>query len=345
MGNVEKKQKYNVAVLGASGVVGRQMVKVMEERGFPVGELRLLSSARSAGQHMTFNGADYVLEEAASSSFTGMDFVLGAVGNPLAKRFAPDIVKAGAVFIDNSSAFRMDEDVPLVIPEINGEDAFENKGIVANPNCSTIMAVMALSGIRRLTGITKMVACTYQAVSGAGIEGLRELEDQMKAFGLGQEIPPAKTFSCQIMSNVIPCIGSELENGYTTEEMKMQNEGRKIMHLPELKVCCTCVRVPVLRSHSVSVQFVTEKPFTVEELCNAVAGAEGCALVDSSDRRLQGRDYPTPLDTSDQDLVYVGRIRRDLIDDECGYTLWCCGDQIRKGAATNAVQIMQLLAR
>ena len=329
---------YNVAVLGATGAVGQQMIQVLEERNFPVGTLLPLASARSVGKTVTFRGEQIAIQEATDDAFKGMDFVLGAVQNAPAKRFAPAIVKAGAVFIDNSSAFRMDDDVPLVVPEINPEDAKLHKGIIANPNCSTIITLVALSGIRRVTEIEKMVACTYQAVSGAGVEGMRELESQIAAQAEGKVIE-SSTFPCQILSNVIPMIGSELDNGYTTEEMKMQNEGRKIMHLPDLKVCCTCVRVPVMRSHSISVQFVTKEPMSVEQAREAIRAARGCVLIDD----LNGRNYPTPLDTSNQDLVWVGRVRRDLTDDNA-LTLWCCGDQIRKGAATNCVQIAELLA-
>ena len=329
---------YNVAILGASGAVGEQMIKVLEERKFPINKLLPLASARSAGKTITFCGKEIVIEEATDASFEGMDFVLGAVSNAMAQRFAPAIVKAGAVFVDNSSAFRMQDDVPLVVPEINPEDAFKHNGIIANPNCSTIITMVAIGGIRKLSPIEKMVTSTYQAVSGAGVEGMYELEGQIKASAAGETIEN-KTFPCQILSNVIPQIGSETENGYTTEEMKMQNEGRKIMHLPELKVCCTCVRVPVMRSHSISVQLVTRDPISVEEVKKAVAEAKGCVLTED----LNGRNYPTPLDTTNQDLVFVGRIRRDLIDDERGIALWCCGDQVRKGAATNCVQIAELL--
>lgn len=331
---------YNVAILGASGAVGQQMIQVLEERNFPVGKLLPLASARSAGKTITFRGEEIVIQEATEASFEGMDFVLGAVQNAQAKQFAPAIVKAGAVFVDNSSAFRMDDNVPLVVPEINPEDALKHNGIIANPNCSTIITMVALGGIRKVTEIETMVACTYQAVSGAGVAGMQELEDQISAYN-ADEKPAPKAFPCQILSNVIPQIGSELENGYTTEEMKMQNEGRKIMHLPDLKVSCTCVRVPVMRSHSISVQLVTRDPMTVEEARAAVKAAPGCVLIED----LNGRNYPTPLDTTDQDLVYVGRIRRDLIDDARGLTLWCCGDQVRKGAATNCVQIAELLAK
>ncbi|MBR2531623.1 MAG: aspartate-semialdehyde dehydrogenase [Lachnospiraceae bacterium] len=328
-------KKYNIAVLGATGAVGREMIKVLEEYQIPVATLKPLASARSAGSLIRFNGQDIAIEEATEDSFTGMDFVLGAVKNAQSKKFAPAIVKAGAVYIDNSSAFRMDPDVPLIVPEINGEDAFTNKGIIANPNCSTIITMMAVAAISRISPIRSMIACTYQAVSGAGQDGLIELEDQMKALAEGKEIR-TKVFPTQIANNVIPFIGSLTDNDYTDEEMKMQNEGRRIMHLPELKVTCTCVRVPVMRSHSIAVTVYTEEPVSVEAANTAIAQFEGVRLIDD----YQGRIYPTPLDTSNQDLVWVGRVRKDLVQDN-GLTLWCCGDQIRKGAASNAVQILK----
>ena len=329
---------YTVAILGATGAVGQEMMNLLEERNFPVGKLVPLASARSAGKTLKFRGEDVKIELACDEAFEGIDIVLGAAENDIAEKFAPAIVKAGCVFVDNSSAFRMNDDVPLVVPEINPEDALKHNGIIANPNCSTIITMVALGGIRKVTEIEKMVACTYQAVSGAGVAGMQELEDQITGYNAGS-VPAPKTFPCQILSNVIPQIGGELENGYTSEEMKMQNEGRKIMHLPDLKVCCTCVRVPVMRSHSISVQLVTKDPISVEEAKAAVKAAKGCVLIED----LNGRNYPTPLDTTDQDLVYVGRIRRDLLDDERGITLWCCGDQVRNGAATNCVQIAELL--
>ena len=328
---------YNVAILGASGAVGQQMIQVLQERNFPVGKLLPLASARSAGKTITFRSEEIVIQEATEASFEGMDFVLGAVQNAQAKQFAPAIVKAGAVFVDNSSAFRMEDDVPLVVPEINPEDALKHKGIIANPNCSTIITMVALGGIRKVTEIEKMVACTYQAVSGAGVAGMQELEEQINAYH-AEEKPTPKTFPCQILSNVIPQIGSELENGYTTEEMKMQNEGRKILHLPALNVTCTCVRVPVVRSHSISVSVFTERELSPEEVRAAIREEAGCRLVDDP----AAKAYPMPLDTTDQDLVFVGRIRRDLTFPN-GITLWCSGDQVRKGAATNAVQIAELL--
>ena len=328
-------KKYNVAILGATGAVGQEMLKVLEEYDIPVEKLLPLASAKSAGGTVSFKGEDVKIEEAREDSFAGMDFVLGAVKNPMSRRFAPAIVNSGAVYIDNSSAFRMDPEVPLVVPEINGEDAFKNKGIIANPNCSSIITLMAVGGIARLSPIKSMVACTYQAVSGAGQAGLVELEAQMLALAEGKK-PEAKVFPTQIAMNVIPHIGDELENGYTDEEMKMQNEGRRILHLPELKVTCTCVRVPVMRSHSISVTLRTARKVSVAEANEAIRAFPGCRLIEDYD----GRNYPTPLDTSNQDLVWVGRVREDLTD-ENGLTLWCCGDQIRKGAAANAVQILK----
>ena len=328
-------KKYNVAILGATGAVGQEMLKVLEEYDIPVGKLLPLASAKSAGGTVRFKGEDVKIEEAREESFEGMDFVLGAVKNPMSRRFAPAIVKSGAVYIDNSSAFRMDPEVPLVVPEINGEDAFKNKGIIANPNCSSIITLMAVAALAKLSPIKSMIACTYQAVSGAGQAGLVELESQMLALAEGKAVEP-KVFPAQIAMNVIPHIGDELDNLYTDEEMKMQNEGRRILHAPELAVTCTCVRVPVMRSHSISVTLRTERKISVDEARDAIRTFPGVRLIDD----YQGRNYPTPLDTSNQDLVWVGRVREDLTDAN-GLTLWCCGDQIRKGAASNAVQILK----
>ena len=324
---------YNVAILGATGAVGREMYKVLMERKFPINKLKLLASARSAGK--VLNG--HTVEEATEDSFRGMDIVLGAASNDLARRMAPHIKAAGAVFVDNSSAFRLLDDVPLVVPEINPEDAKKHNGIIANPNCSTIISMVAVNALRELSPIEAITASTYQAVSGAGAGGLAELEAQARAYAAGEAMN-VETFPYQILFNLIPQIGSPCENGYTTEEMKMQNEGRKILHLPEMKVTCTCVRVPVLRSHSISLSVRTKEKITVEAAREAIAKARGCKLVDD----LESKQYPMPLDTSDQDLVYVGRIRDDLTD-ERALALWCAGDQIRKGAATNAVQIAELL--
>ena len=330
-------KQMNVGVLGATGAVGPQMLKVLEERGFPVKELRPLASARSAGRRIAFRGEQVPIAEAREDAFRGLDLVLGAAENDIALRFAPHILEAGAVFVDNSSAFRLRADVPLIIPEINPEDAAWHKGIIANPNCTTIVTLMAVAPLAKASPIETMIASSYQAVSGAGVAGMGELKAEVEASLKGEAYEP-KAFPYPIAYNVIPQIGSEQFLGYTSEEMKMQNEGRKILHLPEMKVSCTCVRVPVMRSHSVSVVLRTKEKISVDRARALIAAAPGCRLVDD----LPNKVYPMPLDTSDQDLIFVGRIREDLTD-ERGLNLWCCGDQIRKGAATNAVQIAELL--
>ena len=328
----------NIAVLGATGAVGQEMLKILAEYDIPVNELRPLASAKSVGKCVSFKGKDVPIQEANDNAFEGLDFVLGAVEGDMSRRFAPAIKKSGAIYIDNSSAFRLEPDVPLVVPEINGADAFENHGMIANPNCCTIITLMAVAAINNLSPIEKMVVCTYQAVSGAGTNGINELNDQMASLAKGEK-PVVKTFATQIAMNVIPFIDAPYGNDYTKEEMKMQNEGRRIMHNPDLKVNCTCVRVPVMRSHSMAVTLHTKEKVSVEAAKAAVAAYPGVRLIED----YEGRCYPTPLDTTDQDLVWVGRIRDDLTDDQ-GLTLWCCGDQIRKGAASNAVQILKLLA-
>ena len=330
---------YTVAVLGATGAVGQEMIKILQERNFPVGKLKPLASARSAGKTLRFKGEDVVIEEARDEAFQGVDIVLGAAENDIAKKFAPAIVKAGAVFVDNSSAFRLDRNVPLIVPEINPEDVKNHHGIISNPNCSTIITVTAVNALNALSPIRTMTASTYQAVSGAGAGGPIELMNEVEALSKGETYEP-KVFSHQIAFNLIPQIGGEQFEGYTSEEMKMQNEGRKIMHLPDLRVSCTCVRVPVVRSHSISVSLHFDKHISVQEAREAIAKAPGCRLVDD----LANKQYPMPLDTSNQDIVFVGRIRPDLTDDN-GLCLWCCGDQVRKGAATNAIQIAELLVK
>lgn len=330
-------KQVNVGILGATGAVGREMMKVLEERNFPVRELRPLASARSAGKKVTFKGKEVTILEAKDNAFEGLDIVLGAAENDIAERFAPAIVKAGAVFVDNSSAFRLDPEVPLIVPEINPEDAKKHKGIIANPNCTTIVTTVAVNALNKDSPIETMIASSYQATSGAGAAGPVELMDQVQEVLDGKKCTP-KVFAHQIAFNIIPQIGSEKYKGYTSEEMKMQNEGRKIMHLPDLRVSCTCARVPVVRSHSVSVLVRTKEKITVERARELISKAPGCKLVDD----LAHGEYPMPLDTSDQDLIFVGRIREDLTDDR-GLNIWCCGDQVRKGAATNAIQIAELL--
>ena len=330
---------YTVAVLGATGAVGQEMIKILQERNFPVGKLIPLASKRSAGKTLQFRGEEVTIQEACNEAFAGVDIVLGAAENDIAKKFAPAIVAAGAVFVDNSSAFRMDPEVPLVIPEVNPEDVTWHKGIISNPNCSTIITLTAVNALNKLSPIRTMTASTYQAVSGAGAGGPIELMNEVEALRNGETYEP-KVFSHQIAYNLIPQIGGESLAGYTSEEMKMQNEGRKIMHLPQLKVSCTCVRVPVVRSHSISVSVHFDIPVSAQQVRDVIATAPGCRLVDDLSKKM----YPMPLDTSDQDIVFVGRIRPDLTD-ECGICLWCCGDQVRKGAATNAIQIAELLVK
>ena len=332
-------KQYTVAVLGATGAVGQEMIKILQERNFPVGKLLPLASARSAGKTLKFRGEDVTILEARDEAFAGVDIVLGAAENDIAKKFAPAIVKAGAVFVDNSSAFRLDPNVPLIVPEINPGDVKDHHGIISNPNCSTIITVTAVNALNSIAPIRAMTASTYQAVSGAGAGGPIELMNELEAIREGKTYEP-KVFSHQIAYNLIPQIGGEQFEGYTSEEMKMQNEGRKIMHLPELRVSCTCVRVPVVRSHSISVSLHFDRPVSVKEAQAVIAKAPGCRLVDD----LANKQYPMPLDTSDQDIVFVGRIRPDLTDDN-GLCLWCCGDQVRKGAATNAIQIAELLIK
>ena len=329
-------KQFKVGILGATGAVGREMMKILEERKFPVAELRPIASERSAGTKLPFNGGEVEVVAAADSAFEGLDLVLGAAENDIAKQYAPAIVKAGAVFVDNSSAFRLDKDVPLVIPEINPEDVKWHKGIISNPNCTTIVSLVAINALNQLSPIESIVASSYQAVSGAGAGGPMELMAEVDALSRGESYQP-KVFQYQIAYNVIPQIGGEAFEGYTSEEMKMQNEGRKILHLPNLKVSCTCVRVPVVRSHSVSIVVRTKDKISVADAKAAIAQAAGCRLVDD----LKNKQYPMPLDTSDQDIVFVGRIRDDLTSDN-GLNLWCCGDQVRKGAATNTVQIAEL---
>ena len=327
-----------VGILGATGAVGEQMMIVLAERNFPVAELRLFGSARSAGTKLAFKGKDYVVEEASLERMKGLDLLLGAADNDVAKKFLPDAAKLGVTVVDNSSAFRLDPEVPLVIPEVNPEDVKWSKGLIANPNCATIIGLTAIAPLHRKAKVKRLIASTYQAVSGAGKGGIDELEAEVKAPA--GTPAPCKVFPYPIAYNLIPQIGGFNDEGYTSEEMKMQNEGRKIMHLPELKVSCTCVRVPVVRSHSISVSCHFDVPVTVEQAREAIAKAPGCKLVDD----LKNKQYPMPLDTSDQDIVFVGRIRPDLTDDN-GLCLWCCGDQVRKGAATNAIQIAELLVK
>lgn len=322
-----------IGILGATGAVGRQMLDCLIEQEIPVDDLLLLASKKSAGQIIKFKDKDYEVKEVNHDSFNGLDVVLGASSNEVAKQYKDDIVKAGAVFIDNSSAFRMDDDVPLIVPEINGNDVKKHKGVISNPNCSTIITLMAINAINKLSKVKVMVASTYQAVSGAGKGGIDELNNEINDIDYKPSI-----FPYTIAYNCIPCIGSLKDNLYTSEEMKMENEGKKILHNDDLRVTCTCVRVPVLRSHCISVSLKCEGALSVNEVKEALSKEDGVILYDD----VLDNKYPMPLVTSDQDKVYVGRIREDRVL-EGGISLFCSGDQIRKGAASNAVGIIKCL--
>lgn len=326
-----------IGIVGASGAVGQELMKVLESSGLPVEELRLFGSARSAGKRYTFDGkpTEEVRELMHNpEDFAGLDFVFVSAGASVSKEYADVITSGGALMIDNSSAFRMDEDVPLVVPEVNGADALNApRRIVANPNCTTIQMVVALKPIQDLSPIRTVHVSTYQAASGAGATGMEELEIQSAQIMRGEE-PKVEKFVDQLAFNLIPHIDVFTENGYTREEMKMHYETKKIMHAPALEVSATCVRVPVMRAHSEAIWVSTEKPLTLEEVRNAFEAAEGVVLVD----RCENRGYPMPLHVSGSDPVYVGRLRKDLAD-PCGISFWTVADQIRKGAALNAVQI------
>lgn len=322
-----------IGILGATGAVGRQMLDCLIEQEIPVDDLVLLASKKSAGQIIKFKDKDYEVKEVNHDSFEGLDVVLGASSNEVAKQYKDDIVNAGVVFIDNSSAFRMDDDVPLIVPEINGNDVKKHKGVISNPNCSTIITLMAINAINKLSKVKVMIASTYQAVSGAGKGGIDELNNEINDIDYKPSV-----FSYTIAYNCIPCIGSLKDNLYTSEEMKMENEGKKILHNDDLRVTCTCVRVPVLRSHCISVSLKCERALSVTEVREALSKEDGVILYDD----VLDNKYPMPLVTSDQDKVYVGRIREDRVLDG-GISLFCSGDQIRKGAASNAVQIIKCL--
>lgn len=331
-----------VAILGATGVVGTQMMQCLEERDFPVERLVPLASARSAGKKLKFRGEEVTVQEATPEAFEGVDIVLGAASDAQAKELLPEAAKRGAVCVDNSHAFRLDPDVPLVIPEINPEDVANHpRNIISNPNCATIIGLVPTWPLAKAAGLNRLIVSTYQAASGAGMPGLRELERESKVIAEGGEVGDTSPFAYQLAFNLIPQIGGFKEEDYTSEELKMQNEGRKIMHMPELRVNCTCVRVPVMRSHSESITVEFDNPITPDEAREVLSKAPGVKVVDDP----ANLRYPMPLDTSDQDLVYVGRIRRDLSAPEGvnALTFFCCGDQIRKGAATNAVQIAEML--
>ncbi len=326
-----------LGILGATGVVGNEIIKIIEERQIKLKKIKLLASKKSAGQTVKINDKELIIQEVSEDSFDDIDILLVAVNSELSKKYSPIAANKGVAVIDNSSAFRLEENVPLIVPEVNADDIDNHKGIISNPNCSTIIALTALNKLNEYAGINRMIVSTYQAVSGAGAQGLSELKEQISDLENNKEIK-IKAFQYQIAHNLIPQIGPFNDEGYSEEEMKMQNEGRKIFHNPSLKVSCTCVRVPVYRSHSESITIETDKEITVEKAKEIIKDTPGVKLIDD----LVSNMYPMPLYASNQDLIYVGRIRKDISKEgNNSMTLWCCGDQIRKGAATNAVQILE----
>ena len=330
---------YNVAVAGATGAVGVEMIKTLEKRNFPVRNLKLLASARSAGKTLKFKGEDVTIEEMTEASFRGVDIALFSAGGDISRAFRPAVVSAGAVMIDNSSAFRMDKDVPLVVPEVNPEDIKWNKGVIANPNCTTAIMLVAVAPLHRAKKLRRLVAATYQAASGAGAKGMEELVLQTRQVLDNQPIEP-RAFAHRIAFNLIPHIDTFQENGYTKEELKMVNESRKMLHLPELKVSCTCVRIPALRAHSEALNLEFEEEITPEEAREILRRSAGVRLADDP----QNKVYPMPVDATEKYDVLVGRIRQDISrDDRRGLDIFVSGDQLLKGAALNAVQIAELL--
>lgn len=326
-------KSYRVAIVGASGAVGVEMLRVMERRNFPVSSLRLLASPRSAGNSLEFRGEGHTIEPLSLDSFQGIDIALFSAGGGISRDYAQAAVSCGAVVVDNSSAFRMVPEVPLVVPEINPEDIKSHRGIIANPNCTTAISLMALNPLHRRFGLKRIFASTYQAVSGAGARAIHELRSQTEALAAGKPIEH-EVFPHQIAFNVIPQVDAFLDTGYTREEMKMENEGRKILHLPTFRASVTCVRVPVYRAHSVAVSAEFEKPVDLADAKAVLKAAPGLQYLDDG--------YPMPLDAAGKDDCLAGRLRLDCGMDN-GLALWICGDQLLKGAALNAIQIAELL--
>jgi aspartate-semialdehyde dehydrogenase len=333
------KSNPHVAVVGATGAVGIEMIKTLEKRNFPVGKLTLLASARSVGKKLKFRGEDIAVKELTKDAFRGIDIALFSAGGSISKEFGPVAAKAGCVVVDNSSAFRMDDAVPLVVPEINAADVKKHKGIIANPNCTTAITLMALYPLHQAFGVKRIFASSYQAVSGTGAKAIEELERQVGQIVSGKPVTK-EVYPHQIAFNVLPHVDSFLPTGYTKEEMKMQNEGRKIMHHATFRASVTCVRVPVYRAHSVAVSAEFEKPVTVEAAQKVLAKAPGIDLVDSPEKA----EYPLPLYVAEKYNCQVGRIRMDCALDN-GLCFWVAGDQLLKGAALNAVQIAEELMK
>jgi aspartate-semialdehyde dehydrogenase len=339
MKNFIRKSEYNVAIAGVTGAVGETFLQILEERDFPIKNLKLLASQRSAGKKIKFKDKEYTVEELTHNSFKDVDIALFSAGASRSLEFAPSAVKSGALVIDNSSAFRMDENVPLVVPEVNPDDAFKSNGIIANPNCTTIIMVVALKPLHDYSKIKRVVVSSYQSASGAGASAMQELIQQTKDWANGKEVKVEK-FQYQLLFNVIPHIDKFMENGYTKEEMKMFNETRKIMGNNSIKVTSTCVRVPVLSAHSEAVTVETESEITVEKARELFQNAKGVKLLDNPEKN----EYPMPLFAAGKDDCYVGRIRKD-ISAENSLNFWVVGDQLRKGAALNAIQIAELFIK
>jgi len=333
-----RKRKVNIAVVGVTGAVGQEMLKVLETRRFPVNQLMPLASKRSVGKRVRFKGKFITVRELTDDSFRDADIALFSAGGEISRKFVHRAVKAGAVVVDNSSAFRMDKDVPLVVPEINGNDVKRNKGIIANPNCTTAITLMALYPLHKAFGLKRIFASTYQAVSGSGAQGIIELEQQIKALANGRKVKKA-IYPHQIAFNALPHVDTFLNSGYTKEEMKLENEGRKIMHHARFKASSTCVRIPVYRAHSISVNAEFSKPVSVSAARRIFRNAPGLDLLDD----VKNNIYPLALNMAEKDNCAVGRIRKDCAMKN-GLSFWVVGDQILKGAALNAVQIAELVA-
>jgi aspartate-semialdehyde dehydrogenase len=329
----------HVAVAGATGAVGIEMIKTLEKRNFPLSKLTLLASARSAGKTLRFRGQELPIQELTKDSFAGIDIALFSAGGSISKEFAPMAARTGCVVVDNSSAFRMDDSVPLVVPEINAEDVKRHQGIIANPNCTTAITLMALYPLHKAFGVRRIFASSYQAVSGTGAKAIEELRRQVQEIVSEQPVTK-EVYPHQIAFNVLPHVDSFLPNGYTKEEMKMENEGRKIMHHPGFRASVTCVRVPVYRAHSVAVSAEFEQPVTVEGAREVLRRAPGLDVVDDPDKK----EYPLPLYAAEKDNCQVGRLRKDCAFDN-GLCFWIAGDQLLKGAALNAVQIAEELLK
>lgn len=330
-------KKYHIAVVGATGAVGTEMLRILEERDFPVKSIRLFAHESEAGKKVKFKGSEFTVEKVEEDAIRGIDIAFFAAGS-VSKTLAPVFARRGAVVIDNGSSFRLDPSVPLVIPEINPEDVDWHSGIISNPNCATIIMCVPLKPIYDYAGVKRIIVSTYQAASGAGVKGIVELDEQVRCYANNQPMPQPKAFTYPIAFNAIPHIDVFMEQDYTKEEWKMCHETQKIFHDPELKITTTSVRIPVMRSHAESILLETRKKITPEEVRNLLSKAPGIKVYDDPSKNL----YPMPINTQGEDKIYVGRIRQDT-SSETGIWLWACGDQIRKGAATNTIQIGEVL--